>query len=602
MSQLAVSRRLRLLPWIRVVGAMLCLICVVAVTGFIEYAVAQSSTLVSVRPVAETTTIPETVGDADDPAIWIHPTRPDQSIVITSAKFGGIFTYNLDGTQIEHLLVGRINNVDVRYNFPLNGQSADIVFASKEVGSKGEIKVFRVDPQTRRLVDITANTIPVDLGAYGLCLYHNRASGRYYAFVNEYGRERSGRYQQFELKATVDGRITATLVHQFNVGSEAEGCVADDVHGKLYIAETLMDPNNLAARGLWKYDADPPSGGLDATRPRTLVASFASGHFDLRNNEGEIEGVTIYYTSQHTGYIIVADQNGEKMVLYRREGQNEHVGAFRIVANSDLKIDRANFTDGVDVTNVPLGPTFPAGMFIAQDEGDTPDASDDRNQRIGKNFKLVRWDDIANAFSPPLAIDTTWNPRQTSGAPPAPTPPPSPTPTNPAGCPPATAVGTSLMVSADARVEEESPNTNYGSDTVLRVDGGSDPDAESYLRFDVNTASPVRRATLRVYSFSGSSQAPAVYTSSPSWSESSITWSTRPARSGTPLATVGAVQQNCYIEYDVTAAIPGNGSYSFVLATSITDGVRLSSREGAQPPQLILSLDNQRVLMPLIVR
>lgn len=162
-----------------------------------------------------------------------------------------------------------------------------------------------------------------------------------------------------------------------------------------------------------------------------------------------------------------------------------------------------------------------------------------------------------------------------------------------------------MTPTADARVEENAPTTNYGSETILRVDGGSDPAAESYLRFDVNVAGAIRKATLRVYSLSNSRQGPAVHTSSSNWVESTITWNTKPARSATPVATAGAVQRNCFIEYDVTAAVPRNGSYSFVLATSIADGVSLSSREGAYPPQLILELDSgrvERVFLPMIVR
>ena len=59
-------------------------------------------------------------------------------------------------------------------------------------------------------------------------------------------------------------------------------------------------------------------------------------------------------------------------------------------------------TDGIDVTNFPLGPDFAQGLFVVQDG-----KNDDGNQ----NFKLVPWQTIAGAVDPALVIDTTWDPR-----------------------------------------------------------------------------------------------------------------------------------------------------------------------------------------------
>src|SRR5206468_3322963 len=66
---------------------------------------------------------------------------------------------------------------------------------------------------------------------------------------------------------------------------------------------------------------------------------------------------------------------------------------------------------------------------------------------------------------------------------------------------------------ADARVEEANPTLNYGTDTILRADGGPDPDVESYLRFSVSGVSgPVQSAKLRLWVTSSTADGPAVYT------------------------------------------------------------------------------------------
>jgi hypothetical protein len=58
-------------------------------------------------------------------------------------------------------------------------------------------------------------------------------------------------------------------------------------------------------------------------------------------------------------------------------------------------------------------------------------------------------------------------------------------------------VTSTFQADADARVHEAFPTTNYGSSSVLRVDGAIDPEIESYLRFTVSgIAGSVKRATL----------------------------------------------------------------------------------------------------------
>lgn len=135
---------------------------------------------------------------------------------------------------------------------------------------------------------------------------------------------------------------------------------------------------------------------------------------------------------------------------------------------------------------------------------------------------------------------------------------------------------------ADARVQEANPTSNYGSSTALRAEGGSDPDVWTYLRFPVDIAAPVQRATLWLYAYEGSSDGPAVYAVGDiTWNEKGLTWATRPAFTGGVLADVGAVAPGTWIAFDVTAAVTGNGLYSFALVSASRDAVSFTSREGA---------------------
>jgi hypothetical protein len=154
--------------------------------------------------------------------------------------------------------------------------------------------------------------------------------------------------------------------------------------------------------------------------------------------------------------------------------------------------------------------------------------------------------------------------------------------------PPSTAA-VAFLPDADARVEEADPGANFGTDP-LRVDGGSPTRAESYLRFNVSGPSaPVRSAKLRVYAYGATVNGPAIYSTSTTWAETGITWSTRPARTSAAVDDKGAIPANSWVEYDVSSLVNGNGTYSFTLATTSTDGVDLYSREGPNlRPRLVL--------------
>ena len=93
------------------------------------------------------------------------------------------------------------------------------------------------------------------------------------------------------------------------------------------------------------------------------------------------------------------------------------MGSFKIVAGNG--IDEVTGEDGIDVTNFPLGPGFPKGVFISQDHA---------NPGLNQNNKLVPWQSIANAFNPPLAIDSAFDPRTIGAGGPGPGPGPDTTP------------------------------------------------------------------------------------------------------------------------------------------------------------------------------
>jgi acid phosphatase type 7 len=148
-----------------------------------------------------------------------------------------------------------------------------------------------------------------------------------------------------------------------------------------------------------------------------------------------------------------------------------------------------------------------------------------------------------------------------------------------------------LLAEADAQVRESDPNTNYGNETTLRADGAGDSGIESFLRFTVTEApGQIQSARLRIYvTDNGTGNGPAVHTTDNSWDESSIIWSNRPAPTSDALDNKDRMGSNGWVDYDVTSVVTGSGTFSFVLVADSDDGVIFSSREGDQPPQLVLN-------------
>ncbi len=160
-----------------------------------------------------------------------------------------------------------------------------------------------------------------------------------------------------------DGLLSSTTVRTFSVGSEAEGCVADDETGALYISQEDV--------ALWRYGAEPGDG---SAREAVDTVTGSGGHL-----APDIEGLTLVHNGDGHGYLFASAQNGTGGALsyfgvYRLEEGNEFVKTFRIVNGTTS--DDCDHTDGVAAVFANLGDAFPEGMFVCQDNNnDAPGAS-----------------------------------------------------------------------------------------------------------------------------------------------------------------------------------------------------------------------------------
>ncbi|MCM8750442.1 DNRLRE domain-containing protein [Thermomicrobiaceae bacterium CFH 74404] len=142
---------------------------------------------------------------------------------------------------------------------------------------------------------------------------------------------------------------------------------------------------------------------------------------------------------------------------------------------------------------------------------------------------------------------------------------------------------------ADTYVEERSPDTSFGAEAELLIDGS--PRRETYLRFTVTgIQGPVQRATLRVYVTDSTANGPIAYAASNDWDEETLTWSNRPAIKGSPLHDHCTLKAGTWAEFDVTALVTSDGTYTIALIPNSDDGLDVSSREGQHAPELVVVL------------
>ncbi|MFY2763173.1 phytase [Arenimonas sp. MALMAid1274] len=328
-----------------------------------------SAAMPVVRPRHETAPVRSYGDTADDPAIWPHPTDPAQSLVVATDKKAGLYLYDLQGREVHFVADGKMNNVDLRDGFPLGGREITLVAASDR--TRKAIALYALDAERSELVDIADGVQPTGLeDPYGLCLYRSPKSGKTYVFINS----GDGPLNQWELVDAGNGKVRARLVREMRFESQTEGCVADDAAGTLFIGE-----EDLA---LWRLDAEP-DGGDARTAVDRVDANPAI--------KDDLEGVGLYDLGGGRGYLVVSSQGNDSYAVYRREGRQEYLGSFVVVADGVAGIDGISETDGLDVSSANLGPGFETGAMVAQDGRNVLPVEN-------QNYKIVPWSAIARAL------------------------------------------------------------------------------------------------------------------------------------------------------------------------------------------------------------
>jgi len=309
--------------------------------------------------------------DADDPAIWVHPTNPAKSVIIGTDKGnnGGLYVWDMNGLQLQYMPLGRPNNVDVRYGMKVGGQLIDIAVTNSRVAPK-QIKVYKINSTDGTLTDITtaSGILTPELGdPYGLALYQRKSDDAIFVIEStQTGATKN--LHQYRLEDDGNGRVKGSYVRALgnnSITGFVEGIVADDDLGYVYASD---EPNAIR-----KYYADP-----DLNNNNQIVA-FATGD----GISGDREGLAIYKCTGGTGYLVASSQGNTTVKVYRREGDAGNPHKHSLLTT--IKTNGSSETDGLDITNRPTSSKFPKGFLITHNSP-------------GKQFKLYAWEDIAQNY------------------------------------------------------------------------------------------------------------------------------------------------------------------------------------------------------------
>jgi len=317
---------------------------------------------------AETKAVATTRADAaDDPEIWADPRDPSRGLIYGTDKQAGLYVYGFDGSVRAFLPEGRLNNVDLRADFPTPA-GARVLVAASDRGRMGAA-LYLLDPDS--LETTPWGVAALDLAEpYGLCM--GRRGDAFIVIVNG----TDGQVRQLRVEARADGGFTATEERRFALTSQTEGCVVDDVAGRLYIGEE--------AKGVWRFELDPARAG-----PGDLIAAAPSVML-----KPDVEGLTLIRDGGRT-YLIASSQGDSAFAVWRiDEAEPAYVGRFSPVAGRG--IDAVTGTDGVAALGGVVGP-FAEGLIVVQDDVDS-DGEAASTTRMTQNFKLIDWREVKAAL------------------------------------------------------------------------------------------------------------------------------------------------------------------------------------------------------------
>ncbi|WP_372368599.1 phytase [Candidatus Uabimicrobium sp. HlEnr_7] len=303
--------------------------------------------------------------DQDDMCIWVHPLQPQKSLVITADKVANqLFVYTTTGKLLQSLEYSKPGNIDLRYNFSLNGEKIDIVTTTTR-GTQNRILVFKIDRENfLQRIDDGSGEINQNRRygrkSFGGTLFHNRQNNKFYFIKTD--EDDNEKIEQFEILDNKKKQVTFKKVRDWDSPGKCEGAVADDERGVIYVCQEKA--------GIWAFSTD-----LEKPLQKKMIAP------PTKNESVSLEGIALYKISDEEGYIIVSLQRHSSFCVFDRV-TNRFI--------TDFHIRKVTSTDGLDITPYSIHPQIEGGLFLCHTTPLPPNFSITATSwnKIAKKLKL----------------------------------------------------------------------------------------------------------------------------------------------------------------------------------------------------------------------
>lgn len=247
--------------------------------------------------------------------------------------------------------INRPNNVDIAYGLKINEkQQLDIAVCTERNTNK--IRVIKLPEM--KLIDnggISVFEGQEERSPMGIALYTDATNKNIYAMVGRKSGPSDGYIYQYLLESDINGLVSGKLVRKFGKYSgkkEIESIAVDNELGYVYYSDETV--------GIRKYYAHPDSSS-------TELALFGTGGF-----KEDHEGISIFKTSNKTGFILVSDQQANQFHVFRREGDANDVHKHTILRTIKTQ---TNESDGSEILHQKLNRKFKDGLFVAMSNNKT---------------------------------------------------------------------------------------------------------------------------------------------------------------------------------------------------------------------------------------
>ena len=268
----------------------------------------------------------------------------------SAAGLDGLRLLDLSGGRLSGVPAGEAGGLDVRYGFPIKGQSETLLVSTDKTDNALRFFVLRQGA----LVEAGARSVPLGFAVEDVCLLRNAGDGALYALAVGGG----GEIEQLLLYVDAEGRVDARSARRISLPSKLKYCVADDATGQLYVSQQAV--------GIWRFNGDPEAEAAPA-----LVDAAGLGRISEESGS-----LALYDGGPGARYLIATDASSGRLFVYDRGAGDAYLGAVRLTGRGGAAVKEPGALQAV---GAPLGSGLPSGALLVTDE----DAA------AGPDYKLV---------------------------------------------------------------------------------------------------------------------------------------------------------------------------------------------------------------------